>query len=169
MKKYLIILGLLIITSGVAGAQQFQNTTNDRQAPPPPPQMSAEDRAAKEAEFEQKLGLTDEQKQQAKKLRLDDREKMKPVMDKLRACEQEAMTVRNSSLTEQQKSEKLNAINNDIKTYHKQLHEMRRANMTSFENILTTEQRQILKNMRQEGRKEFQKKHNIDKLNTQTK
>lgn len=49
--------------------------------------------------------------------------------------------VKKSNLTEQEKTKKLNLLHYDLKTLHKQAHDIKADNMKSFENLLTTEQK----------------------------
>jgi len=49
-----------------------------------PPHLSNQERMQKESEFEKRLGLTEIQKQQAKNLRRQGFEEIKPVIDKIR-------------------------------------------------------------------------------------
>ena len=158
MKKILVLLLALYLTSATVQAKIPENCMKNR--PPMPPQMTQQERAQHEKAFEQRLGLTEEQKQKSKELRFEGRKKIKPVIDKIKSREQEIELVKRSNLTPQEQEIKLNSLNADLKTLHKQAHDIRIENMKSFEEILTQEQRQILKEMKQEGRHEF-KKHRM--------
>lgn len=114
-------------------------------------------RRAHENAFEQKLGLTEVQKLKARELRKNGHEKMKPVMDDIRAKKQEAEAVRNSKLTVEAQEEKLTAIDKDLAVLQKKANEIRKQNMKDFEAILTKDQKKTLKNMKKEGRKNFDK------------
>lgn len=157
MKKILVLLLAVYLSSVMVQAKISENDMNER--PPMPPKMTAQERAQHEKAFEQRLGLTEEQKQKSKDLRVEGIEKIKPVIDKIRSREQEVEMVKTSSLDEKTKEEKLNSLNSDLKTLRKQAHDIRIENMKSFEEILTAEQKKTLKEMRQEGRQEFNKRH----------
>lgn len=156
MKKILVLLFAIVLSSSLA---QAKIPEDNMKRPPMPPKMTAQERARHEQAFEQRLGLTDEQKQKSKELRIEGREKIKPVIEKIKSREQEIQLIKNSNLTEQEKSEKLNSLKTDLRTLHKQAHDIRVENMKSFEEILTTEQKKTLKEMKQEGRQEFNKRH----------
>lgn len=121
----------------------------------PTPEQMKQMRRAHDAAFEQKLGLTEVQKLKARELRKSGHEKMKPVMEQIKVKKQEAEMVRNSKLTVQQQEEKLTVIDNDLAVLQKQARDIRKQNMKDFEAILTKEQKKTLKNMKKEGRKNF--------------
>lgn len=121
----------------------------------PAPEQMKEMRKAHEQAFEQKLGLTEVQKLKARELRKNGHEKMKPVMEQIKVKKQEAEMVRNSKLSVQAQEEKLTAIDNDLAVLKKQARDIRKQNMKDFEAILTKEQKKTLKNMKKEGRKNF--------------
>ncbi len=165
MKKLLLILSLVVLTSTAANASEnVQRYGSDNFVPPPP--VSKQEMAQREKRFEQRLGLTEEQKVQARNMREQGFEKMKPVIDTLKAREREADMVKNSKLAPNVQEEKLNSINNDIDNLRRQAHEIKRENMKNFESILTNDQKKILKEMKQEGRQKYHKncpRKNINK------
>ena len=152
MKKVLTILCILVLTTTCANAADRQFPKRHHIMPPPPKEMSQQEHKQREQAFEQRLGLTDAQKQQAKSLREAGFEKIKPVFDTLKAREQELLTVKQSSLSDDEKQAKIDSLKNDIHNLRKQAHEIKRENMKEFENLLTPEQKKILKEMKQEGR-----------------
>ena len=154
MKKILVLLFAVFLSSSLV---QAKIPEDNMKKPPMPPRMTEQERVQKEKAFEQRLGLTEEQIQKSKELRLEGREKIKPVIDKIKSRQQEVEMVKKSNLSEQEKSEKINSLSSDIKVLHKQAHDIRIENMKSFEEILTIEQRKTLKEMKQEGRQEFNK------------
>ena len=117
-------------------------------------------RHAHEIAFEQKLGLTEVQKLKAKELRKAGHEKIKPVMEEIKAKKQEAEAIRNSKLTVQAQEEKLIVIDKELADLQKQAQQIRKQNMKDFESILTKDQKKILKKMKKDGRKDFAKRHN---------
>ena len=114
-------------------------------------------RRAHEAAFEQKLNLSEVQKLKARELRKAGHEKIEPVMKQIKAKKQEAEMVRNSKLTVEAQEEKLTAIDKDLVVLQKQAQQIRKENMKEFESILTKDQKKTLKNMKKEGRKNFDK------------
>lgn len=151
MKKTIIVLSMLLVTMGASIAADIQPNHKDR--PLPPHRISKEDMAKREAAFDQRLGLTEEQKQQAKDLRIKGHEKMKPIMEDLFTKKQEARKLQQKKFS----GKKLKKLNTEIQELEKQAREIRRTNMKDFEAILTPEQKATLKEMKKEGRKNFQK------------
>lgn len=159
MKKILVLLLAAYLSSVTVQAKIPEDCMKDR--PPMPPKMTQQERAQHEKAFDQRLGLTEEQKQKSKELRLESRNKMKPVIEKIKSREAEIEMVKKSNLTEQEQEKKINSLKADLKTLHKQAHDIRVENMKNFEEILTPEQRQTLKEMKQEGRQEFSKQRHM--------
>lgn len=130
---------------------------------PKKPEISREEmrqiHKAREAAFEKKLGLTEDQKVQARVLREQAHAKMKPIMDQIRDKKQEAKMVKLSRMAVQAQEEKLNEIDSEIKKLEKELHAIRKSNMKQFESLLTFKQRRILKQMKKEGRQRFDREH----------
>ena len=157
MKRFAIILCALTLFAGTVNAATELNT-NAQKTVPYKAKME-EQRKAHEKEFEQKLGLTDEQKTKAKELRQQGFEKIKPVMDELRSKKQEAAKIKNSDLTNDEKEQKLSILDKEIQELHKKASDIRKQNMKDFESILDKNQRTILKDMKKEGRENFQKGH----------
>ncbi len=157
MKKILVLLLAFYLSSVTFQAKIPEDTMKNR--PPMPPRMTEQERVQRESAFEQRLGLTEEQKQKSKELRLEGRDKIKPVIEKMKSREAEIEMVKKSKLSQQEQENKLNSLNADLKTLRKQAHDIRVENMKSFEEILTPEQKQTLKEMKQEGRQEFNKRH----------
>lgn len=119
----------------------------------------------KRAEFDKKLGLTDEQKAKSEQIRKDGFEKMKPIMDQIKVKKDEIKTIReNGSLTQAEANAKVQALHKEIMELKGQAKEIRKQNMQDFEAILTDKQKKTLEKMKQEGRKEFAKKHKAKKI-----
>lgn len=163
MKKFLIMTCAICVMAGAANAandtavkvEKFQRPQIEGKAP------SAEQmqkiRRAHENAFEQKLGLTEVQKLKARELRKSGHAKMEPVIKDIKAKKQEAEMVRNSKLTVEAQEEKLTVIDKDLAELQKKAAEIRKQNMKDFEAILTKDQKKTLKNMKKEGRKNFDK------------
>lgn len=120
-------------------------------APPPPPCPKAK------SQFEKRLKLTDEQKEQAKQLRIKGHEKMEPIFAKIKELKQEKEMVLRSRMAVEMQKEKVAEIDAQIRDLKKQAHELRIQNMKDFEAILTDKQKKELKKMKKEGRKKFEK------------
>ena len=166
MKKLLIMTCAMCVLAGAVNAnepvnkpdfamkgQKFEQGALQR----PTPEQMKQIRKAHEQAFEQKLGLTEVQKLKAKELRKAGHEKMKPVVEQIKAKKQEAEAIRNSKLTVQEQEEKLTVIDKDLAELKKQARDIKKQNMKDFESILTKEQKKTLKNMKKEGRKNFDK------------
>ena len=111
---------------------------------------------AKEAAFEQKLGLTEEQKIKAKEVRLEGHKQMRPIVEQIYNKKQEAKMIKLSRMAVEMQEEKLAAIDKEISDLEKQADKIRKQNMKQFESILTKDQRKILKQMKKEGRERFE-------------
>ncbi len=128
--------------------------------PPVPPEVMQK----KKAEFEKRLKLTDEQKQEAKELRVKGHEEMKPLMEQIKTKHDKIKTIKQQSLTESEK-EQIQALKNEIRELDKQVRDLRMKNMKEFESILTEKQQKELKKMKEEGRKNFEKRHKDGRFN----
>lgn len=158
MKKFAIILCALTIFAGAVSATTDINTKSNKPAMQHKAKME-EQRKAHEREFEQKLGLTDAQKVQAKELRQQGFEKIKPIMDEIHLKKLEAAKLKNSNLSNEEKEQKLTVLDKDIQELRKNAAEIRKQNMKDFESILDKKQRATLKNMKKEGRENYRKGH----------
>ena len=116
-------------------------------------------RKAHENAFEKKLNLTEVQKLKARELRKNGHEKIKPVMDQIKANKQEAENVRNSKLTVEAQEERLVVIDKNLAQLEKEAQSIRKQNMKDFESILTKDQKKTLKHMKKEGRENFHKQN----------
>ena len=94
----------------------------------------------------------------ASELRKQGHEKMYPVIQQIKSKKQEAQMVKMSRIAVQEQEAKLAVIEKEIQALEKQAIEIKKQNMKDFETILTTEQKKILKNMKREGRKNYQKR-----------
>ena len=164
MKKLLIMTCAICVLSGAAFADEQKGDIKGGIEKKQPPQIErkAPDfeqmkriKRAHEAAFDQKLGLTEVQKLKARELRKTGHAKIEPVMKDIRAKKQEAEMIRNSKLTVEAQEEKLKVIDKELSSLQKQAREIRKQNMKDFEAILTKDQRKTLKNMKKEGRKNF--------------
>ncbi len=158
MKKTLIMMCALCILSSCAIAADTANTgvnegiKKDR----PSKEEMMKIKKAREAAFEQKLGLTEEQKAEARELRIKAHQQMKPIMEQIFAKKKEAEMVKLSRIATWAQEEKLAELDKEIQELEKQANVIRKKNMKEFESILTRDQRKILKQMKNEGRKNYE-------------
>ena len=158
MKKLALVICALCIFSVSAMAAEEQAEYTIKRVPPMKEQINAQ-RKAREAAFEQRLGLTEVQKLKASEQRKQNFEKMKPVMEQIKAKRQEAELIRRSKLTVAEQEQKLAVIDKELAALQKQAVEIRKQNMKEFEALLTSQQKKTLKQMKKEGRKDFEKRH----------
>lgn len=153
MKKILILTLFLTLSISIVNANEGIKQNNLT------PQNIAAIRMQREQAFEKRLALTEEQKAQAKQIRLNGHERIKPVIEEIKAKRQEAKMVKMSRIAVQAQEEKLAVIDAELKVLEKKAHDIRKANMKEFESILTRDQKRILKQMKKEGRKKYQAEH----------
>ena len=108
MKKTLILASLLAFAASTQVYAADEQTAVPTKAAEPaaieeqapdvqkPPKKPGCDK--KKAEFEKRLKLTDEQKAQAKEIRMKGHEQMKPVMEKMKQLKEEEQAVRRSKI-----------------------------------------------------------------------
>ena len=159
MKKTFITLFVLcVLASSAQAVEPAKNNPQFHKCPPTKEQLERNHRAH-EAAFEQRLGLTEVQKMKARNMRKQNFEKIKPVIDEIQIKKQEAEMIRNSKLSPEAQEEKLAVIDKEITELNKQAKEIRKQNMKDFESILTAKQKKTLKQMKNEGRKNFEERH----------
>ena len=156
MKKLALIICTISILLGAELAVSAATENNIPAKQPPTKEEIMQHRKARQAAFEQRLGLTEVQKAKARELRIEGRAKMKPVMDEIKLKKQEAKMVKLSRISVQMQEEKLAAIDKELQVLEKKANEIRKQNMKDFEAILTREQKKILKQMKKEGKKNFE-------------
>ena len=150
MKKILILTAVLMISFLSVEANENIKSQNLSS------QKMAEIKLQREKAFEKRLGLTEEQKAKAKEIRIKGHETIKPVIEEIKVKKQEAKMVKMSRIAVQVQEERLMAIDSELKILEKKAHDIRKANMKEFESILTREQKKILKQMKKEGRRNYQ-------------
>ncbi len=153
MKKSLIIAGItaLMLSSTMAFADTVSDKTPqkapcqckcNKQKPPKMTRQSLDDR----------LNLTEEQKKQAREIRMKGHEKIKPVFEKMKAKHEEIKTVKESNLSQEEKAKKLAVLKKDMRELKKEAREIRNENTKEFEAILTPEQKAEFEKIKQEAR-----------------
>ena len=111
------------------------------------------------ANFDKRLKLTDEQKAQAKEIHKKGFEEIKPIMDQIKVKKEEIEAVKRSQLAPEVQAEKIVKLRKEIGALKRQTREVQKKNMKEFESILTTEQKNELRKIKEEGRKKFDKEH----------
>lgn len=175
MKKSLLIAGIaasVMMSSSLSYAATSTNTADTKTQPqcekkmPPKdfkdghkhPKMDRPDRP----NLDDRLKLTEEQKQKAHDLRMQGHKKMKPVFEKMRAKKDEIKKVEASNLSQDKKDKKIEALKNDIKNLKQEARKIRMENTKQFEALLTPEQKAEFEKVKQEGR-ERAKQHHMKK------
>ena len=168
LKKSLVMAALLVFaTATTAFASDFKPPCNcgkpncncPKQAPcncQKPPK--GPDFAKRNAEFEKRLKLTNEQKAKAEAIRKKGFEQMQPLMTKLKEKRGEIEGIKQSKLLERDKQAQIEQLQKEIGALKRGMHELRMQNMKEFESILTSKQLKELKKMKEEGRKKFEQK-----------
>lgn len=159
MKKILIVTSILAVLVSTAVLVMSEKSTQPVKSSQSINKPTRKDFEKRKLEFEKRLKLTDEQKQQMGKLHAESFKKIKPIMDEIRLKQVELVNVENSDIEESSKHEKMDALHREIFDLHRQEREIRRENMREFENLLTTSQRKELLKMKREGRKDFERRH----------
>ena len=114
---------------------------------------------AKKAEFEKRLNLTDEQKAQIEKNKQNDREKMKPIMQKMHEKRTEIMGIKTDpALAPHEKVEKTAPLEKDLIDLKLKANELRKKNMEAFEKLLTAEQKAEFEKIKEEQKQEMEKR-----------
>ena len=170
MKKALLIASVMIFaasatfaadaaTNAAPEAVPTKSTVqskecNCKKRPPVNPEFKK-----RQTDFENRLKLTDEQKAQAKEIRVKGHQQMEPVMQKMKETRAQMDAVRKSKIAVQEQEEQLAKLRNEMRDLRKQANEIRMQNMKEFESILTKKQLKELNKMKKEGRKAFEKAH----------
>ena len=114
---------------------------------------------AKKAEFEKRLNLTEKQKEQIEKNKQKDREKMKPIFEKMKENKQAIMKIhQDKSLTPEDKVVKSAEYEKELIDLKVKANELRKENMKNFENLLTDEQKAEFAKIKEEQKKEMEKR-----------
>ena len=162
MKKLLILASVLMFTTSVVSFAQTDATKTTAATPTvnagkphckmPP---KGPDFQKRRADFENRLKLTDEQKQKAEDLHKQGFEKMKPIMEKMKEKQKEAFALKDK--TDEQSVQKREELKKEIWALKRESREIQKQNMKDFEGILTKKQQKELQKIKEEGRKNFEK------------
>ena len=157
MKKSLIIVGLaasIMLTSTIANASTTPANTDKQPVGVEKQLPKKHDKKMKHSPIDERLKLTDEQKQQAHEIRMKGHKEMKPIFDKIKAKKEEMKQIANNpKLSEEQKTKKIDALEIEILKLKQQARKVRIKNAKEFEAILTPEQKAEFNKMKEEGRK----------------
>lgn len=162
MKKFLPILLVslvVLLTSSSVYAQEPAQKDMSKQKFEQRAQLANKQKEIARQKFEQRLQLTDKQKEKAKAIHQKGFEQMKPVITELDLKRKELYAIKKSDLSEEAKTEQMNAKKEEIKALDKKAREIRKQNSQEFEKILTKKQKKELEAMKAEGRAKFSEKH----------
>lgn len=125
-----------------------------------------EELEAKRAEFEKRLNLTEEQKKKAEANRQKDREKIEPVMKKLKANRDEFIKIKkDTTLSDADKAKQIEKLRKERKELQIKADKYHRENMKKFEELLTPEQKAEFEKIKAEKkaeREKFKQLHNSE-------
>ena len=108
--------------------------------------------------MDEKLKLTDQQKEQAKQLRMQGREQMEPIMNAIRTKHEQKELIKHSKdITTEAKLEQVEKLNDQINALNKQARDLRLKNERDFEAILTPKQKKELDKIKADARKNMAK------------
>lgn len=165
MKRTLTLLLVLAFAGGCSAfaappaAVNAKPQTSVNVKPQPVQNFNRPSREDMKKQFEQRLNLTEKQKEKAKKINEKGREKMQPLFREIGLKHQELKKVRTSELTEEEKNKKIEQLRVEIRELDKKARDLRKKNSEEFEKILTKEQKAELEKMKTEGRQRFEKTH----------
>ena len=152
MKKILVLFTVMIFSLTTANATDAVIKSDNAQ-------LQQNIKVQRENRFEKRLGLSEEQKIKAREIRIKGHQKIRPVMDEIMVKKQEAMMVKMSRIAVVEQEKRLAIIDKELKVLEKKAHDIKRENFKDFESILTRKQKKILKEMKKEGRKNYQSTH----------
>ena len=122
-------------------------------------QPTKEEMAAKKAEFDKRLNLTEEQKQKIAENKKQDIEKMKPIFDEMKAKRQAMRKIDfDATLSAEQKQIKKEELKAELKALRVQADNVREENMKNFESVLTDKQKKEFYKIQEEQKKEMEKR-----------
>ncbi len=167
MKKTLVLAGItaFLLSSTMSIAQAAENAST---APQKPAQTECQKQKRpdfkrpphKGPNLDEQLNLTEAQKQQAKQIRMNGHEKIKPTMEKMKAKHEEIKKIKeDTTLTQEEKAKKIEPLKADLKKLKLEAKTIRQDNMKEFEAILTADQKTKFEQIKKDGREKFKKEH----------
>lgn len=158
MKKNLLIAGIaaLLLSTTVS----YADTDNLEQSLPKKPTCTCDCHKKQpprmqKPNFDERLKLTDEQKKQAKEIRMKGHEKIKPVMEQIKTKHEEIKKVANSDISKAKKEKQIKALKQDIQKLKQQARTIRNENTKEFEAILTDEQKAEFTKIKEEAKAKY--------------
>ena len=161
MKKTFLLL-LLVSILTISGTSVYAEKINAPKNEQEQEQINKSNHPSKEEmkkQFEQRLNLSEKQKEKAKTIHQQGREEMAPIMAQIKQKHQEIEMVKMSKMATKMQEEKIAQLTTEIQTLEKQAHEIRKKNSKEFEKILNKKQKAELEVMKAEGRARFEKYH----------
>lgn len=170
MKKSLVIAGLaaaVMMSTSMSYAQTVATPTEkapakaEKQLPEKGDFKKHKDGKMKpqRPNLDERLKLTEEQKQKAHEIRMDGHKKMKPVFEKMKAKKAEIKEVKNSNMSEEKKAKKIASLKKDLRKLKQEARKIQMENTKQFEAILTPEQKAEFEKIKQEGRERAKMRH----------
>ena len=163
MKKTLLLAAILTLGASTMAFAGEGCPACHRGFPPPPnckPCMGQPccKQHPPKVNLDEKLKLTDAQKEKAKAIRKQGREEMEPIMNAIKTkFEQKELIKRSTDITTEAKLEQIEKLNNQINALHKQARDLRLKNEREFESILTASQKKELEKLKADAKKNFEK------------
>ena len=161
MKKTFSLL-LLVSILTISGTSVYAEKNEPPKTEQKQEQINKVEHPSKEEmkkQFEQRLNLSEKQKEKAKTIHQQGREEMAPIMAQIKQKHQEIEMVKMSKMATKMQEEKIAQLTTEIQTLEKQAHEIRKKNSKEFEKILNKKQKAELEVMKAEGRARFEKYH----------
>ena len=167
MKKTLIATGIMaaiLLSTSISYAADNKTPQKPCDCPcarPMPPKHFEGQKPPKmeRPDIEERLNLTEEQKQKAHEIRMNGQEKMKPVFAKMQAKKQEIKKVTDSNLSQDQKDKKITQLKEELQAVKNEAKNIRTENRKEFEAILTPEQKAEFEKIKQEGKDRVKRYH----------
>ncbi len=165
IKRTLILATIIALTTTTAFAGETKATKTTQPAKQPPKcekcqKPPKEFRKGGPEMFEQRLKLTDKQKEQVKKNREADRAKLDPIMKQLHEKEHAKREIFRKY---EQTDPELIKLNKEIKVLKDKRHKIMEKNRKSFEAMLTKEQKAELEKIKAEHKEKFKNGEGLPK------
>lgn len=152
MKKIFSVLSILIFPLAVSA------TTVDVEKAPfqigmfnRPVETCERQQCSYRMDMKQRLNLTEEQRVQAREIRMNSQAKMQPYVDELKQKQSQKMAL----VSQDGDENEIKRLGEDIKRLKHQIHSIRIQNERDFVQILTPEQKVEFNKMRTEGKKQI--------------
>ncbi len=158
MKKSILTMAILAMTSTMAFAGNYQKCDGPQGCPPPPPGMHQPGQRPPKIDLDKKLKLTEAQKAKAKAMRMQTREQMEPIMNAIRTKQEQKEIIKHSQkLTTEAQLEQTERLNKQIFELKKQARDLRMQNERDFESILTDKQKKEFSKIKENAKKNMAK------------